>query len=243
MRFMFPTKKHAGTPTARASWVTVTLLLGWLLAGNVSAQSLPDRVEKPDFKVGDYWIFNKIDGNNGKLLDVTSETVTKIDASGYRLTGTEGAGAFVNTTLRNSQFNLIRTDGGQGYPKAYVHTSKPFYPHFAFPLTKGKGWTQKVELTWSSHPSVLITFDSLEAKVIGWEMVTVPAGNFQALKIELSGWNNGNNGIDRWSGHVKETLWFSPLVRNVVRTEYVEKISASLYRHDITELQGYGLTP
>ena len=128
------------------------------------------------------------ESRQSKLVDVTSDTITKIEESGYRLTGTEGAGAFFDTTLRNSQFNLVRTNDGQGYPKAYVHISKPFYPHFAFPLTKGKGWTQKVELTWSSHPSVLITFNALEAEAVGWEMVTVPAGNFQALGIELSCW-------------------------------------------------------
>ena len=210
------------------------------LAASLSwGQDLPTTVGKPAFQLGDYWVYNKLDGNNGTLLDVVSEELIKIDASGYRLTGTQGFGSFVTTVMRNNDFNKTREEG----EKKFLHQTKPFYPHYAFPLNKGKSWKQRVELTWSTVSDVKIVFDGLESKVLGWELVTVPAGNFWALKIESTGWNNGTNSEYQWAGKVTETQWFAPDARNVVRTEYLEKISGRTFKHEITELRTLGLMP
>ena len=91
-------------------------------------------------------------------------------------------------------------------------------------------------------PDVLMAIDN-ESRVVGWELVTVPAGNFIAMKIESGGWYKGTKLGGSWTGKIKETVWFSPLTRGPVREEYVETISGKTYRHEITELQNYGLVP
>lgn len=216
------------------------LLIAIFFVANPSwAQDLPNSVEKPNFKLGDYWVYNKLDGGNGKLIDVTSEELIKIDESGYQLTGTEGFGTFTTTVYRNNNFNKMREEGD----KKYLYLTKPYYPHYAFPLTIGKTWKQGVELTWSTFSDVKIVFNALESKVIGWELLTVPAGTFWVLKIESNGWNNGKNAQFQWAGKVTETQWFAPYLRNVIRTEYLEKISGRTFKHEITELRSFGLTP
>lgn len=212
----------------------------FFVANSSWSQGLPNSVEKPDFKLGDYWVYNKLDGGNGNLIDVISEEIIKIDDNGYRLTATEGFGTFTTTVFRNSNFNKTREEGD----KKYLYLTKPYYPHFAFPLNKGKSWKQRVELTWSTASDVKIVFDGLESKVLGWELITVPAGTFWTLKIESTGWNNGTSAeYPQWSGKVTETRWFAPYLRNVIRSEYLEKISGRTYKHEITELRSFGLTP
>ncbi len=211
----------------------------FFVASGSWGQDLPPYVDKPNFKLGDYWVYNKLDGGNGKLIDVISEELIKIDDNGYRLTGTEGFGTFVTTVFRNSNFNKTREEGNN----KYLHLNRPYYPHFSFPLSKGKSWKQRVEMTWSTASDVKIVFDGLESKVLGWEMVTVPAGTFWALKIESNGWNNGTSAEYQWAGKVTETRWFAPYLRNVIRSEYLEKISGRTYKHEITELRTFGLTP
>ena len=211
----------------------------FLVANPSWGQDLPNAVDKPAFKLGDYWVYNKLDGQNGRLIDVVSEELIKIDESGYRLTGTQGFGTFVTTVFRNSNFNKTREEG----EKKYLHLTKPFYPHFAFPLTKGMTWKQRVDLSWSTVSDVKIVFDGLESKVLGWELITVPAGTFWALKIESTGWNNGMNSEFQWAGKVTEIQWFAPYLRNVIRTDYLEKIGGRTFKHEITELRSLGLTP
>lgn len=210
-------------------------LIGWFLAGTVLAQTVPERVEKPAFKVGDYWVYNKLDGSNGKRLDVRTDAIAKLEASGYRVSKAEGYGTFLTTEVRNNDFNMFRTEG-----KDYLHTAKPAYPNYVFPLYIGKSWKQKVEQAWSTAADVSIVID-METRVVGWEMVTVPAGNFIALKIESGGWYAGKNLGGGWTGKIKETIWFAPEVRNIVRHEYHDKIAGKTYDYYINELQTYGL--
>jgi hypothetical protein len=210
----------------------IWIALSVLLVGNALAQALPSQVDRPAFKVGDYWVYNKLDGGNGKFLDARAESVLKIESGGYRVSSADSTG--LTTVVRDGHFNLLRQEA-----EGYLHLAKPFYPHFAFPLSVGKTWKQKMELTWSTAPDVLMTFDSLESKVVGWDMVTVPAGNFMAIKIETSGWYNGKNLGGGWTGKVKETTWFAPDARNVVRSEYLESVGGKPFRHEINELQTY----
>jgi hypothetical protein len=57
---------------------------------------------------------------------------------------------------------------------------------FAFPLSVGKTWT--VEYS-EDHPNRLHSSEHFRTvyKVVGWDQVTVPAGSFNAMKIEAEG--------------------------------------------------------
>jgi hypothetical protein len=78
---------------------------------------------------------------------------------------------------------------------------------------------------------------------VGFESVTVPAGTFFALKIELVGPYRARNSEGSWTGRIEDTLWYSPQVRNAVRYEYKDTTGTSPYNHEIHELVDFWLVP
>lgn len=210
----------------------IVLCLYLLLApGIVLAQATPARVDGPGVRVGDTWIYNKIDGWNGRLDDVSVNTVRRSDGRGIEMSSSSLDGKLVSKVMRTRDFNLVGVDG-----PGFAQRAKPFYPNYAFPLHVGKTWKRSVELLGTRQPGTSISAE-LEARVVGWEMVTVPAGNFLALKIEMSGWYDGKSIDWDWKGRIEDTLWYSPEVRNAVRYEYKELLGSSqVYGHEIHEL-------
>lgn len=85
-----------------------------------------------------------------------------------------------------------------------------------FPLTPGKSWS----FDYSMQNNVKLTRISQTATVKGWESVSVPAGSFQALRVEHSGSYNASDGDYQWSGRIRETYWYAPAVRRIVKREY-----------------------
>jgi len=83
-------------------------------------------------------------------------------------------------------------------------------------LEIGKKWDYKYSLANKMNPTK--SRWQLEANVVAYEKVKVPAGEFDAFKIEYTGyWNNETSGR---SGRLKITNWFAPAARNVVKTEF-----------------------
>lgn len=86
-----------------------------------------------------------------------------------------------------------------------------------FPLELGKAWEQKYDVLTSSGARSRVDASS---KVLAYEKVATPAGEFDAFKVETSGWVNGVS----WSGSFKleGTLWYAPAVNRIVRSDYKE---------------------
>lgn len=56
--------------------------------------------------------------------------------------------------------------------------------------------------------------------VIGREKVSVPAGRFAALRVELEAFYQGTGNFGTGSGRQVETLWYAPAVNNFVKHDY-----------------------
>jgi hypothetical protein len=69
--------------------------------------------------------------------------------------------------------------------------------------------------------------------------VTVPAGVFNALKIEVSGAYVGNSGSISWKGTMEDRIWYAPEVKRPVKTQYQDSASGHGYVRDYQELQSY----
>lgn len=242
---------------------TLLLLAAWLLAWPAAAQQWrnivypvipkgskvattapaakwpPDTVAGPGVKVGDTWIYNKLRGRDGSLEHVSLNVVRSVGAAGILMDSSNLDGSQVYKVRRTAAFNLVDITGEDGS----VQGARPFYPNFSFPLKVGKTWRQPVEFTIVNRPGDYVRAD-LEARVVGWESVTVPAGTFLALKIEMGGWYRGRM-IDNWplDGHIEDTAWYSPEVRNVVRYEYKDTAGVSVFNHEVQELMRYWLAP
>ena len=63
-------------------------------------------------------------------------------------------------------------------------------------------------------------------EVKGQEKVTVPAGTFDAVRIDCGGyWNRVFGGV--FSGRVTETHWYSPKISRLVKTQFTDYNSGS----------------
>ena len=86
----------------------------------------------------------------------------------------------------------------------------------SFPLEIGKKWDYKYSFANKLNPTKGRW--QLEANVAAYEKVKVPAGEFDAFKIEYKGfWNNDTS---RQNGRLMLTNWFAPATRSVVKTEF-----------------------
>jgi hypothetical protein len=215
----------------------VLLMLGCMLAPAAAAQATPERIEGPAVKVGDTWIYNKIEGWNKVLEDISVVRVTRVAAEGIFMEAAGLDGSNPARIQRTPDFNLVRIEAPQ-----FTKTTLPFYPNFSFPLWVGKTWKGKVAFESTDQPGKEVLAE-LEARVVGFESVTVPAGTFFALKIEIGGPYLAKNLEYNWVGRIEDTLWYAPQVRNAVRYEYKDTVGISPYNHEIHELVNYWLVP
>ncbi len=83
-------------------------------------------------------------------------------------------------------------------------------------------------------------------KVIGLERVKVPAGEFDAWRIESTGFGNGKNLSTNGSYVVrfKEVIWYVPALRNFVASEYEQRfgnnVIESFTRNELTSFSVRG---
>ena len=209
------------------------LMLGALLPA--AAQAPAERIEGPTVKVGDVWIYNKLEGWNNILEDISVVRVKRVGPEGIFMEATGLDGSNPALIQRTADFNLVRIQA----PK-FTKTTLPYYPNFSFPLWVGKTWKGKVAFESTEQPGKE-GHAELEGRVVGFESVTVPAGTFFALKIELGGPYRARNLEGSWTGRIEDTLWYAPQVRNAVRYEYKDTTGTSLYNHEIHELVDFWL--
>ncbi|MFA5912652.1 MAG: hypothetical protein WC830_03735 [Burkholderiales bacterium] len=208
----------------------IALLACLLAAASASAQDGARRIESPGIRVGDTWMFNKIDGWKNSLEDVSVNVVKRSDASGIVMESSSLDGKSVAKILRTTAFNLVRIEA-----PAFTQTATPFYPNYSFPLYAGKTWGGKVVLSNTKRAGTEVTAQ-LQGRALGWELVTVPAGTYLALKLHMEGRYRATDPGGGWDGTIEDTLWYAPEVRNAVRYEYIDSVGGSRYNHEVDEL-------
>ena len=211
-----------------------------LASGLVLAQSAPtSKVEVPTIKVGDAWTFDRTDGLKNVKEYTSLVTVTAVTDTEMRSTATRSDNGQIATIIRNKELNRLATETTIGKSVA-----DPYYPSYSFPLEIGKTWDKEVTFTRSNEPDWKVV-TSLKGRVVGWEKVTVPAGSFNALRIEVlgfyHGWKGSASGAGRWSGRSIDTAWYAPEVKNIVKSIYEESGGAMYSSKVIFELVEYKL--
>jgi hypothetical protein len=92
---------------------------------------------------------------------------------------------------------------------------EPAFPRYSFPLGVGQVWSGEVISSEAPARRYATLRQRLKASVRGWERVTVAAGTFTALRIDIAiNWNDTDN-AQVW-GNSAETVWYAVEVRNMV---------------------------
>lgn len=204
----------------------------------------PAKVEKPHVKVGDRWVYVKIDLWNNAKQYVSSSEITAISENEIRTrwkileslskvsVGTSAAYVY------DSQWNLLSQE-----PNIESRRNRRFtppYQNYVFPLELGKSWEARVK-----HPNRdgdgEVTQD-FRSTVVGWESITVPAGTFNALKITTRGsYTTVRPPFSTISGTNEWIIWYAPEVKRLIKFEYEDASGGRLWNREKIELVEYNL--
>lgn len=185
-------------------------------AGVANTQPVSPRAEAPNIKVGDRWKTEQKDRRTGVKELETARSITAVVAS--QLEGLENDGKLLMT----SELALIES------PTVVITGDAKV---LNFPLEVGKKWDYQYSLR--NKVTGVSSRLQLESSVIGYEKVKVPAGEFDAFRIQAKGfWNNDSTGRN---GRLQTTHWYAPAARSIVKTEYEDGFNNWI--RELTELQ------
>jgi hypothetical protein len=195
----------------------------------VSPEGLPRELPAPALRAGDEWRYLMRSVLTGLTTDRVQLRVSAVDADGYSIAGQSGqSGPFEARFDRN--LNPIRNRN-----VAFA----PPYPRYAFPLAIGKAWRTEVRTTVAGRPDQGTLLQDVSATVHGWERVTVPAGVFTTLRIDLAiAWRDTAYATER--GNSTESFWYSATVRNAALHHRIDYVQGRVVSNDVvTELESF----
>lgn len=184
-------------------------------------------VERPTLKVGDSWSYQRTDLWTNAKVDGNSElTVRSISDQTITLSGK----GFNQSSFSNRRENL------DGNPSPTVRGLPQLEAYRKFPLIDGESWEFKY--LWVNGD---FEGDASEkCKVKGTEKTTVPAGEFDTIKIVCEGyWTSTNGG----GGSQENTIWYSPKIKRGVKFVFKSWQGSRLNTQRSDELVSYKLAP
>jgi hypothetical protein len=171
----------------------------------------PASVNATAVKVGDFWEYRVTDAYTGFDRGTYRYEVTRVDGNRIVVDVTHD-GQRVDTLMYSAGWNGIDT------PLTNLqrwHYSPPF-PAYAYPLEPGKSWYTVVNATDPvTHQTYRV---HTRGKVLGWERIRVPAGEFDALRVQRYVYA-GNSDARRTQEEIIETDWYVPGVSRAAVTE------------------------
>ena len=198
-----------------------------------AAVSEDDVVDRPVLRAGDRWIYRLTDGFTG--LPMSEYGMSIVEPTWPKPTVSLGP------AMRDGQ-RVPPPYGDKAeawsWPPSELRIANGSYDLVEFPLTVGKEWSMQFEVAWHGDVEHLQP-DRRKATVEGWETIRVPAGEFRVLRIVLVGrrrvhWIDGEFHL-----LVRETVWYSPDVKNVVKRDIRWRHSLGVNEHVIRELVEY----
>jgi Caspase domain len=181
------------------------------------------------FTVGDRWRFQTVDIYKKEVVENWVRQIERIEPDGsMRLNS--------GRVQWSPTGGLQRIDSASGRSRTY----SPEIPYL--PSQLQNGWQQAVKftLTWRNEDNQH-GLEQREGKlsVLGRESVTVPAGTFDAWKVEMTGDAKGRNLVNNSNYYrtFKEVWWYVPALRYFVASEYEQRGSGQLetyVRHELT---------
>ena len=211
------------------------LIFSWTTIGLAQA---PQRAERPVVKVGDSPVYRDLTVRTGEKRDTTF-AVIMMDAD--RIV-TETSGATSGTRTFTRDFNLVEIKTGD----LVTFVAKPSWPFLQFPLEVGRRWDTpfEVDAKVRGQPVDRHAKWQWKARVVAVEPVTVPAGTFQAFRIEYDGSFATRQGNQSWTGTHKETAWYAPEVGRFAKRDYEEAAPArNFLEHHVVELLSFKPAP
>lgn len=182
-------------------------------------------------KVGDVAVFTVEQRSDNRSMEETV-TVKSIDGGLVR-------SSHVRPKRTPPEYEGVMTeDFGQVVSGVGGARYDPPIPLVRFPLTVGQSWKAGYDM---QTPNQTRSRAEVEMKVLGAEKLSTPAGEFDTVRIEQSGWVNGVS----WQGSVRiaQEMWFAPAIGRMVRTEFRSFRDGRPWEHTVTVLKSFKPAP
>lgn len=207
------------------------MVLSLLISGLAPAADEHASIIAPAVTVGDSWTYQYTDVWKNQPGNLNRMEVTAINESGIEVDIKRAAsGALISHQRFSREMNPI--DRGK------MHFA-PAFIRYEFPLEPGKEW--RSDATGENAAVGRRWRYQVKGRAIGWEKIRVRAGEFEALKIVVTAYYQGQEvGTNGGTGQLTETLWYSPAVNNFVKLEYQDTDwTGRIFNRDVWELTAY----
>ncbi len=185
--------------------------------------------DNPDVHVGDRWLWQHTNGLSNEKDFTQIEDVVGVSDSEIRtrnrIKGKPGSGIAAYTR----EWNPVDVISAK---------YEPYLKDFSFPLQVGKKWDADADKMLFSNGKHGKFF--LKGKVVSLEKITVPAGTFDAYKINVILDASGTD-EDANIGHTIETYWYAPSVKRYVKLINEFSRDGRVRSNDVYELLEFSL--
>ena len=176
----------------------------------------------PSVAVGDTWTYRVRDAFTG--LERGNQGHRVVDVAGDRI-------VMVVTREGGGEESWIY-DRGWNWLKHPAHGLQSFdynpsYRAFDFPLAPGKTWRARLTATDPTNGRRFPVW--IDGTVLGWEKIKVPAGEFDALRVERRVFFDYLEHTVRGRSEILEYEWYAPAVKQAVRREASAMYLSYLY--------------
>jgi hypothetical protein len=182
----------------------------------------------PDVHVGDVWQYQISDGFTNEVLRSPTRKIVAI-------TDTEITAEITFKGMPRQSPTLYFFTREENLKDNGTKVDKPFFPEFKFPMSLGDSWSKEFETT-DIYSRSYKSF--LKAKVTAYEKVQVPAGEFDAYRIDCQ-IDMTDLGENSRTMHDTLTVWYAPKVNSFIRREFTRVSEGRVRMKDTTELVEY----
>jgi hypothetical protein len=196
--------------------------LAWLVVlalapstGSAQQQD-PTEVPAPQLQVGDEWNYEIVDLWQGGQLARRRARVASLQG--------DRAVVALETQRANEWRRRDRSMTVDMRTLTEIKPAQPTFFQFDFPLKPGKSWHFEYP---NDAPKRATNTVERWGHVTGWESVTVPAGTFRALRIEIKERRLWQAGDGVFPDHQFHTFWYAPEVKTFVRFEMEHRDAAN----------------
>jgi len=190
------------------------LFAAFVLAGANTTVANAQSAAAPTMKVGDRWVYNVTSGIGlSRITYQETREVTAVGAGGFmvKVTGKTAAGADFTRVEDFAAPGSLRSgalcmDEVRRYPTPLQRVS--------FPIAPGQRSAKWVNVV--SDPGGVKGQINYSFQTRGWEKVTVPAGAFDAIRVDVLMILDDGDAF-RNATNCNFTYWYAPAVRGTVR--------------------------
>jgi hypothetical protein len=162
----------------------------------------------PDVHIGDMWKYHSIDGYTNETTLEFSHRIVKLNDKEITIQLRNKNVSATKLQFFTREWNSLDSGGT---------TFEPYYPEYKFPMSVGAFWNQEYKSS-DTHGAMCSSF--VRAKVVALEKVTVPAGTFDAYRIERE-IEARSAGADANFTTGRIITWYAPAAKKYVRREEV----------------------